>query len=154
MTLLLSLVTVLAYGCGFPVAQVVPGVPPRSRPFYATVGNIVLASVALVAGGGHVSLNWKDFWLPMAGGVVWTGGNYAALRASENIGLARAAGSWTPLNIVVAFVWGALLFGELNSFDGARVAFLAVGLVLVLVGVFLIVRSQDIAVPSPTGTAV
>jgi glucose uptake protein len=99
-------------------------------------------------------LNWKDFWLPMAGGVVWTGGNYAAFRASESIGLARAAGSWTPLNIVVAFVWGALLFGELNSFDGARVAFLAVGLVLVLVGVFLIVRSQDIAAPSPSGAAI
>jgi glucose uptake protein len=154
MTLLLSLVTVLAWGSWIPVAQVVPGIPPRSRTFYATVGNILLASVALVAGGGHVSLDWKDFWLPMAGGVVWTGGNYAAFRASESIGLARAAGSWTPLNIVVAFVWGALLFGELNSFDGARVAFLAVGLVLVLVGVFLIVRSQDIAVPRPSGAAV
>jgi glucose uptake protein len=150
MTLLLSLVTVLVWGSWIPVAQVVPGIPPRSRTFYATVGNIALASVALVVGGGHVSLDWKDFWLPMAGGVLWTGGNYAAFRASEDIGLARAAGSWTPLNIVVAFVWGALLFGELNSFDGSRVAFLAIGLVSVLVGVVLIVRSQDSARPRPS----
>jgi glucose uptake protein len=143
LTLLLSLVTVLAWGAWIPVAQVIPGVPQRSRTFYACVGNLVLASGALLAGGGHLSFGWKEFWLPLAGGVVWTGGNYSAFRASENIGLARAAGSWTPLNIVVAFVWGALLFGELNSFSGARFALLGGALVLVLAGVLLIVGSQD-----------
>ena len=84
-----------------------------------------------------------NFWMPLAGGLVWTAGNHSAFRASETIGLARAAGSWTPLNIVTAFVWGALLFGELNSFSGTRFAIVAVALLFVLMGVLLIVRSQD-----------
>ena len=160
-TLVLSLVTVLSWGVWIPLAQVVPGVPQRSRTLYATVGNVVLATVALVVGGGQVSFGWKEFWLPLAGGVVWTGGNYSAFRASETIGLARAAGSWTPLNIMVAFAWGALLFGELDSFSAARFALLGGALALVLVGVLLIVRSQDRgsepgtavpAAPAPSGT--
>jgi glucose uptake protein len=40
-------------------------------------------------------------------------------------------------------VWGAVLFGELNSFSGARFALVATALVLVVVGVVLIVTSQD-----------
>jgi glucose uptake protein GlcU len=142
-TLLLALVTVLTFGAWIPTAQVVHGVPQRSRTFYATVGNVVLATAALLVGGGHVSFGWKDFWLPLAGGVVWTAGNYSAFRASETIGLARAAGTWTPLNIIMGFVWGALLFGELDRFSAARFGLLAGALALVLVGVLLIVRSQD-----------
>jgi len=143
MTALLALVTVVSWGTWIPLAQAVPGVPQRSRTFYVTVGNVVFAAVALVASGGHLSFGWREFWLPLVGGLVWTAGNYSAFRASEAIGLARAAGSWTPLNIITAFVWGALLFGELNSFSAARFALVATALVLVLVGVLLIVSSQD-----------
>jgi glucose uptake protein len=73
-----------------------------------------------LAGGGHLVLGWRGFWLPLAGGVVWTAGSYSAFRASETTGIARAAGTWTPLNIIVAFAWGALLFGELKTFPGIR----------------------------------
>jgi glucose uptake protein len=121
----------------------VPGVPQRSRTFYVTVGNAIFAAVALVASGGHLSFGWRQFWLPFVGGLVWTAGNYSAFRASETIGLARAAGSWTPLNIITAFVWGALLFGELDSFSAARSVLVATAFVLVLVGVLLIVTSQQ-----------
>ena len=122
--------------------------PDRARraPTLADVlrdGNIAFAAVALVASGNHLSFGWREFWLPFAGGLVWTAGNYSAFRASEAIGLARAAGSWTPLNIIAAFAWGALLFGELDSFSAARFALVASALVLVLVGVLLIVSSQD-----------
>jgi glucose uptake protein len=143
MTALLALVTVVSWGTWIPLAQAVPGVPQRSRTFYVTVGNAVFAAVALLASGGHLSFGWREFWLPFVGGLVWTAGNYSAFRASETIGLARAAGSWTPLNIITAFVWGALLFGELDSFSAARSALVATALVLVLVGVLLIVSSQD-----------
>jgi len=142
-TVLLALSTVLAWGLWIPVAQIVPGVPQRSRTFYATLGNTVFAAIALVVGGGHLSFGWKPFWLPFAGGVVWTAGNYTAFRASENIGLARASGTWTPLNIITAFVWGALLFGELDGLSAPRFVVLGAGLIMVLAGVFFIVRSQD-----------
>jgi glucose uptake protein len=142
-TVLLALSTVLAWGLWIPVAQIVPGVPQRSRTFYATLANTVFAAIALVVGGGHLSFGWKPFWLPFAGGVVWTAGNYTAFRASENIGLARASGTWTPLNIITAFVWGALLFGELDGLSVARFVVLGAGLALVLVGVLFIVRSRE-----------
>jgi len=74
---------------------------------------------------------------------VWTAGNYCVFRASRTIGLARAAGTWTPLNIVVAFVWGAVLFGELDGFTIARFAVLGVAFLAVVVGVLLIAGSRD-----------
>src|SRR5690349_6827579 len=140
---LLSLITVVSWGTWIPLAQAAPGVPQRTRILYVTLGNVMFAGAALVVAGGHLAWGWRSFWLPVAGGVVWTSGNYSAFRASEAIGLARAAGSWTPLNIIVAFVWGAALFGELDGLSSARFAVLGGALVLVVAGVLVIVRSQD-----------
>jgi glucose uptake protein GlcU len=140
---LLSLITVVSWGTWIPLAQAAHGVPQRTRIFYVTVGNVMFAGAAFVVAGGHLAWGWRTFWLPVAGGVVWTLGNYSAFRAAEAIGLARAAGSWTPLNIIVAFVWGAALFGELDGLSNARFAVLGGALVLVLAGVLVIVRSQE-----------
>ena len=140
---LLSLITVVSWGTWIPLAQAAPGVPQRTRILYVTVGNVMFAGAALVVAGGHLAWGWRSFWLPVAGGIVWTAGNYSAFRAAEAIGLARAAGSWTPLNIIVAFVWGAALFGELDGLSGARFAVLGGALVLVVAGVLVIVRAQD-----------
>ena len=150
MTTLLAFVTVAAFGTWIPLAQLLPGVPQRSRIFYVAVGNLVVAAIALLAGGGRLELGWRGFWLPLAGGAVWTAGNYSAFRASETIGLARAAGTWTPLNIIVAFAWGALLFGELDHFSGTRFAILGVALLAVLAGVLLIVSSQGGSATPPS----
>ena len=151
MTMLLAFVMVAAFGTWIPLAQLLPGVPQRSRIFYVAVGNLVVAAIALLAGGVRLELGWRGFWLPLAGGAVWTAGNYSAFKAAETIGLARAAGTWTPLNIIVAFAWGALLFGELDHFSGARFAILGVALLAVLAGVLLIVSSQGgpASPPSP-----
>ena len=142
MTTLLAFVTVAAFGTWIPLAQLLPGVPQRFRIFYVAVGNLAVAAIALLAGGGRLELGWRGFWLPLAGGAVWTAGNYSAFRAAETIGLARAAGTWTPLNIITAFAWGALLFGELDHFSGTRFAILGAALLAVLAGVLLIVSSQ------------
>jgi glucose uptake protein GlcU len=157
-TILLGFVMVVALGTWIPLAQLLPGTPERSRIFYVAVGNVVLAGIALLAGGGGLEFGWRSFWLPLAGGVVWTAGNYCVFRASETIGLARAAGTWTPLNIIVAFAWGALLFGELDGFSGARFAVLGVAFLAVVAGVFLIAGSRDSrseapASSQPAGTA-
>jgi hypothetical protein len=143
MTVLLALITVIFFGTWILVSQVVPGVPQRLWTFCAGVGNLVLDPYDLVAGGGHLSLGWRHFWLPLAGGVVWTARSFAAFRAAATIGLARAAGTWTPLNIITSFVWGALLFGELHRLSASRFAVLGGGLAIVLIGVLLIVGSQD-----------
>lgn len=150
MTILLAFATFVPLGTWITVAQLEPGVTQRARTFYVTVGNLVLAGGALLIGNNDLSFGWRSFWLPMIGGLVWTLGNFAAFRASETIGLARAAGTWTPLNIVVAFVWGAVLFGELDHLERWRFAVLGTGLVVVFAGVAMIIRSQSKIEPEPT----
>src|SRR3954454_3520605 len=162
MTVLLAIVMVVALGTWIPLAQLLPGTPERTRLVYVAVGNVVFAGAALLVsgGGGGLTVGWRSFLLPLLGGVVWAGGNYCVFRASETIGLARAAGTWTPLNIIVAFGWGALLFGELDGFSGARFAVLRVAFLAVVAGVLRIAGSRDSrseAPPSssarPAGTA-
>ena len=143
MTVLLAFVLVAALGTWIPLAQLLPGTPGRSRVFYVAVGNAVFAGIAVLASGAGLVFGWRGFWLPLAGGVVWTAGNYCVFKASETIGLARAAGTWTPLNIVVAFAWGALLFGELDGFSKARFAVIGVAFLVVVAGVLLIAGSRD-----------
>ena len=143
MTAFLALLTVATFGVWIPLAQIVPGISQHTRTFYVTIGNLAFATCALLIGGGHLDFGWRTFWLPLAGGVLWTAGNFSAFRATESIGLARAAGTWTPLNVIVAFAWGALLFGELDNFSAANFAFLAAALMLILIGMLLIVGSQS-----------
>src|SRR6201996_5357580 len=143
MTVLLALVVVVTLGIWIPLSQLVPGTPERSLLVYVAIGNAVFSDIALLVSGAHLTLGWRDFWLPLAGGVLWTGGNYCVTKASRAIGLARAAGTWTPLNIVVAFVWGALLFGELAGFSAARFAVLGLAFLAVVAGVLLIAGSRE-----------
>jgi glucose uptake protein GlcU len=152
MTVLLAFVMVAALGTWIPLAQLLPGPPERSRLFYVAVGNVVFAGSALLAGGTGLGFGWRRFWLPLVGGVVWAAGNFCVFRASKTIGLARAAGTWTPLNIVVAFAWGATLFGELDGFSAARFAVLSAAFLAVVAGVLLIAGARND--PSePTGSS-
>jgi glucose uptake protein len=143
MTVLLAIVVVATLGIWIPLSQLIPGTPERSLLVYVAIGNVVFSGLALLVSGAHLMFGWRDFWLPLAGGVLWTGGNYCVSKASKAIGLARAAGTWTPLNIVVAFVWGALLFGELDGFSAARFAILGAAFVAVVAGVLLIAGSRE-----------
>jgi glucose uptake protein GlcU len=152
-TVVLAVVMVAALGTWIPLAQLLPGTPERSRVFYVAVGNVVFAGLALLISGGGLAFGWRGFWVPMAGGVVWTAGNYCVLRASRAIGLARAAGTWTPLNIVVAFAWGALLFGELDGFSSVRFAVLGAAFLAIVAGVSLIAGSRDGSSAPPTAAA-
>jgi glucose uptake protein GlcU len=141
-TVLLAVIMVATLGTWIPLAQLLPGSPERSRVFYVAVGNVVFTGIFLLASGAHLAFDWRSFWLPLAGGVVWTAGNYCVLQASKSIGLARAAGTWTPLNIVVAFAWGALLFGELDGFSPVRFVLLGAAFLAIMAGVLLIAGSR------------
>jgi glucose uptake protein GlcU len=142
-TVLLAVIMVATLGTWIPLAQLLPGTPERSRVFYVAVGNVVFTGIALLVSGATLAFDWRSFWLPLAGGVVWTAGNYCVLRASKVIGLARAAGTWTPLNIVVAFAWGALLFGELDGFSPVRFVLLGAAFLAIMAGVLLIAGSRN-----------
>ena len=143
MTVLLAIMMVVALGTWIPLTQLWPQTPERTRIFSVAVGNVVLAGAALLASGGGLQVGWRTFWLPLLGGLVWAAGNYCVLRATRLIGLARAAGTWTPLNIVVAFVWGALLFGELDGFSALSMVVLVVAFLAVVAGVLLIAGARE-----------
>jgi glucose uptake protein len=147
MTVLLAIVVVATLGTWIPLSQLIPGTPERSLLVYVAIGNVVFSGIALLVSGAHLMFSWRGFWLPLAGGMVWAAGNYCVSKASKAIGLARAAGTWTPLNIVVAFVWGALLFGELDGFSAARFAVLGVAFLAVVAGVLLIAGSREDPAP-------
>jgi len=142
MTAVLVVVMVACFGTWIPLSQSVGSATQHRRILYVAAGNLAVAVVAVAVGSGHLTLGWRALWLPLAGGVAWTGGVFAAFRATEQAGLARAAGTWAPLNIVTAFVLGILLFHELDHSSTVQLAAIGTALVLVVIGVLVIVRSQ------------
>jgi glucose uptake protein len=47
------------------------------------------------------------FWSLFIGGLIWAVSGYCAFTATHKIGLLRASGTWSPLNIVVSLFWDA-----------------------------------------------
>ena len=78
MTTLLSIAIVVCWGAWIPAAQARRGVPQRTRTLYAAAGNLAFAAGAFLAGSGRLTMGWRAFWLPIAGGVVWTAGSIFA----------------------------------------------------------------------------
>jgi glucose uptake protein len=126
-------------------------VSEQTRALYATAGSTVVAVAALAIGGGHPIFGFRAFWLPFIGGLVWAIGALGGFRAAAKIGIARAAGIWSPMNIVVAFVWGSILFGELDHFGLAKIIVLVAGFIVLALGVVFVVRSEESELPSATG---
>lgn len=152
MNALLAVVTVVTWGSWIAIAQMAPGVSEQTRALYATAGSTVVAFVALAIGGGHPIFGFRAFWLPFIGGLVWAVGAFGGFRAAAKIGIARAAGIWSPMNIVVAFVWGSLLFGELDHFGLVKTIVLVAGFIILSLGVVAVVRSEESELPVAAGS--
>lgn len=140
--LLYAMVTVVSWGTWIGVAQWARVRANELRTCYVTIGNLVLAMVVLLARDEANQLSWKVFWPPFLGGVVWAVGSFCAFIGTSNIGIARSAGVWTPLNIGMGFVWGVLLFGELDGASTRQLGLLGVALVVILVGLQLILFAK------------
>jgi glucose uptake protein len=145
---LYALLTVVSWGTWIGLAQTVRHRVQHVKTFYVTLGNLALSVVVLLAQRTSMSVDVGAFWLPLAGGVVWALGNFCAFLGTANIGIARAAGIWTPLNIGMGFFWGVLLFGEVLARDRGGVAVFALAIVLMLAGILTIVHAR-----SPRGEA-
>lgn len=138
--LVYALITVVSWGTWIGVASWARVRTDELRTCYVTLGNLVFASAVLLVRGEASLLSWAVFWPSFLGGIVWTVGNYCAFVSASNIGIARAAGTWTPLNIAMGFVWGVVLFGESTT----QLGWLGVALALVVVGLLLIVFAKGI----------
>jgi glucose uptake protein len=138
---LTAAVTVLAWGTWIGLAESVRSITVATRTFHVTIGNAVLAAGVAIGLSltGHTQLRWGDLALPFAGGLVWAAGNYCAFRSTKDLGIARAAGIWTSVNILAALAWGAFAFGEFDDIPAAVAIRLALALAAVLAGLLLIV---------------
>ena len=139
--ILYAVVTVLAWGTWLAPSQNVVFRNQQIKTFYVAAANLGLA-LLVFALQGFAGLSWEVFWPPFVGGLVWAVSGFLAFTATNRLGMARAAGIWTPLNVVVSLLWGALLFNEFLSTGPLTLALLLGALVVLLAGVLLILFAR------------
>lgn len=133
--ILYAVITVMAWGTWLAPSQKVDLPNSQARALYIALGNLVLAGIALLVVGAH-RLTGQIFFLPFLGGLIWSVSGLCAFVATKHIGMAKAFGTWAPLNIIVAIIWGILLF------DADKAQFMqikAVLCVLVIIGGILMI---------------
>lgn len=132
-TMLYALLTVIAWGIWLAPSQTVPFSNERVRTFYVALANLGVALlVGLVAGLDELDL--RTALSAGAGGLIWALSGFFAFYATNRLGIARAMGIWSPLNVAVSFFWGILLFGELRGVAWTRWLIIAAAVALALVG--------------------
>ena len=133
-----AVVTVLAWGAWLAPSQNVPMKGQQTRTFYVTLAVLLLALIASIF-VGFEGLNATTFWFPVLGGLIWSLSGWSAFVGTSRLGMAKAFGIWAPMNIVVAIIWGVILFGEFldTSLKNLLIALLA--LLLIIGGILMII---------------
>ena len=133
-----ALITVLAWGTWLAPSQNIAFKNQQIKTFYIGAANLVLAAVVTALQGGFSQLTAEVFWPPFLGGLIWAVSSLCAFTATHYLGMARANGIWSPLNIIVSLIWGAVLF---NEFPNATIAtwLLLIGSVAVIIGGVLLI---------------
>lgn len=129
-----ALLTVLAWGTWLVPSQTVAYGSERVRTFYVALANLAVALLVGLAAG----LDQLDLATSLAaggGGLIWALSGFCAFYATRLLGIARAMGIWAPLNVVVSFAWGFLLFGELRGAPGSRWLLIACAVLIALAGI-------------------
>ena len=141
MAIIYAIITVLAWGSWLIPSQTINFSNNHVRTFYVAVANLVLAYFVYV-GRGSQGLTLETAWLPMVGGLIWAVSGYCAFTAINKIGLTRAVGIWTPLNIIVGMIWGVLLFDEFVGVDFRTLLLLILSLVMMIAGILIIIFAR------------
>jgi len=154
-----AVVTVVAWGSWIGLADSARSATVAGRTLRATIGNAGLAVAVTVTLTiiGHPFPHPGDLAWPFAGGLLWAAGNFCAFRSTAGLGIARAAGIWTSVNILTALAWGAFVFHEFDDITRAIVVRLVLALAAVLSGLLLILAyatTDTASVRGTTGTAV
>ncbi len=136
--ILYALVTVLAWGLWLVPSQTVPLRTQQTRAFYLTLAVLVLALLGFMM-NGLPPIGFAQFALPFAGGVIWAVSGWSAFVGTSNLGIAKAAGIWAPLNIIVSNFWGWILFGEFIQTEWPNLVLAAVAVMGMLGGILMIV---------------
>ena len=138
--LIYAIVTVLTWGTWLAPSQNVPLKGQQIRTFYVTLAALLLALlVALVGGVG--TLTARSFWLPFLGGLIWAASGLSAFIGANRLGMAKAMGIFSPMNILVSIAWGMLLFGEFLKTGSANLGSALAAVTVIIAGIMFIVFS-------------
>ncbi len=140
--LLYALVTVIMWGTWLAPAQHLPFKNQQIRTFYVAVAFLALATVVALIVNGFAQLTWDVFWLPFIGGIIWAISSWCAFTATHKLGMARAQGLWSPLNIIVSLIWGAVLFQEFPMSGATTQLLFLLSAVIIIAGVLLIIFAK------------
>jgi glucose uptake protein len=139
--LLYAIITVTAWGTWLAPSQNIVFRNQQIKTFYVAAANLALATLVFALQGFR-GLTWSVFWLPFLGGLVWSVSGFLAFTATNRLGMARASGIWTPLNVVVSIFWGVVIFGEFLKVGSLTLALLALALLIILAGVLMIIFAK------------
>jgi glucose uptake protein len=139
--ILYAFVTVLAWGIWLAPSQTIDFKNQQIKTFYVAAANLALAALVFLF-QGMKGLTWQVFWLPFVGGLVWAVSGFLAFTATHRLGMARAYGIWTPLNVGVSILWGIVLFREFLSSGFLALILLVASLVILVTGVLLIIFAK------------
>jgi glucose uptake protein len=136
-----AVITVLAWGTWLAPSQNVPFKNQHIKTFYVAIASLVLAFFVTLP-QGFDQITPQVFWPPFVGGLIWAVSGTFAFTATSKIGMARAYGIWSPLNIVVSLFWGATIFDEfLNTGTGGLIVLIG-SVTVIIVGVLLIIFAK------------
>ena len=139
---LYAVITVLAWGTWLAPSQNVPFKNQQIKTFYVASASLVLAFFVTALQGGFSQITAEVFWPPFVGGLIWAVSGLCAFTATHKLGMARASGIWSPLNIIVSLFWGAVLFDEFLNTGPAGLVVLIVSVAVIIVGVLLIIFAK------------
>ena len=141
--ILYAVITVLAWGTWLAPSQNIQFRNQQIKTFYVAAANLGLA-VLVVLVQGFAGLTWEVFWPPFLGGLVWAVSGFLAFTATHQLGAARAYGIWTPVNVVVSILWGAVIFGEFLTSGPLTLILLVIALTILITGVLLIIFAKGL----------
>ena len=142
LTVLYAAITLLGWGPWLTPSQKVVFPSQQIKTLYVVATNLVIATVIALWQGSMWELDATTFGLSFLGGLIWAGGGLCAFTGTNKLGMVKALGIWTPLNIVVSLVWGAVLFQEFVDLNGTTILLLIAATLSILVGVWLVIFSK------------
>jgi glucose uptake protein len=113
--ILFAVITIMAWGSWLVPSQNVKFANEQVKAFYVAIATFGFMVIVVALRNEFNELSSASAWFPVIGGLIWAVSAYCAFVGCKHIGLAKAFGIWAPLNIIVSFIWGLLLFGQFRD---------------------------------------
>ncbi|WP_028975368.1 GRP family sugar transporter [Spirochaeta cellobiosiphila] len=142
LTFVAIIVTAIAWGIWVPLTHKVKFPSSYTRVFYVAIANLILAFFVARFSPYWAELTPRVMIFSFIGGIIWAISGACAFYASERIGIAKANGTWAPLNIVFSITWGILLFGEFLDLPTPIKLLALLAVIIIIAGILMIITAS------------